>query len=493
MSLLKEFGVTTKPAAVNLKKVDSSDAGQWDTAGKAKAGTDVSFSLMRNTINSDGEITGSNVADYLERAGELNDEVDTVPFGLETDDGDIVKVYVNAEEADKFEEEMKKMLGLEDDIEEAINKLALDFDIIDVVWPKNKTEDGEEDVDLDAAGEFDGLGGDDDEEMDVVGEYDPLSSMTESKVPEDLEDPKAPTPEEAEAYSNLMNVVMNLDAMGPSGVEAATGYDRTENTKLEMITKYVREKHALNSKLAREWLMRAGDTTHDTDTLPYWLKEHIACSEVEQLGEEDMSFGSQFLARLTEAKKPAEKKAPYTFDRNIESMKRAMRTIGGDSDLGDKVAEALNLCGVPGMYLNKPEVRESVLDAAQGMRSKPARVTAFLALHSALLTRASSLKEGKEEDLEGQGFQQLVEEIMVSLGLPEEMVGASAKPAVKTGIKRTVMALKSDAAIRSAFIVYAQRAGVKLHDSLVGAKKDAMAAMKAKKLGEEVQQFDYLY
>ena len=201
-----------------------------------------------------------------------------------------------------------------------------------------------------------------------------------------------------------------------------------------------------------------------------------------------MTIGSKFLERLTEAK--SNKKA-FTFDRGTEAMKRAMRDVGGENNFADKIAEVMNMIGIPGMYLNKPEVRESVLEAAANLRSKPARVAAFHALHDALASyRGVQLGEGKEQDLEGQGFQQLVEEILISLGLPESMATAEAAPAIKSGIKRTVAAAKSDANVRAAFIVFAQRAGIRLHDALVGAKKDVMAAVNAKKraaLGEEVE------
>ncbi len=115
----------------DLKTSDGSDAGSSDI----KKTSDVGFNLMRNTINTDGEITSSDVNDYLERAHELNDEVDTVAYGLQTSDGSIVKVYVNEKDAEDFERAMQDMLGLEDDIEEAINQLAQKFDIVDVVWP----------------------------------------------------------------------------------------------------------------------------------------------------------------------------------------------------------------------------------------------------------------------------------------------------------------------------------------------------------------------
>ncbi len=134
------IGEVTNVQQAALKTSDGSDAGKSDVVDKAISGRDVSFSLMRNTINSSERVTGSDVANYIERAEELNDEVDTVPFGLETDDGQIVKVYVNAEQADRFEEAMKQMLGMEDDIEEAINRLTTEFDIVDVVWPSGGDE-----------------------------------------------------------------------------------------------------------------------------------------------------------------------------------------------------------------------------------------------------------------------------------------------------------------------------------------------------------------
>lgn len=148
----------------DLQQADGSDAGAQDVQGK---GAEVKFNLMRNAINSDSKVKGSDVANYLERAHELNDEVETVLYGLETSDGDVVKVYVNASQADAFEGEMKKMLGMEDDIEEAINALAAKFDIVDVIWPKGKEGEGEtppeEDINLDTAAD---IGNPDDAEPD---------------------------------------------------------------------------------------------------------------------------------------------------------------------------------------------------------------------------------------------------------------------------------------------------------------------------------------
>lgn len=176
MNLIKE--ISSFKRKVDLKNSDSTDAGTNDVTDKIKS-DDIGFSLMRNAINTDGNVTGSSVANYLERAAELNDEVDTVPFGLETDDGEIVKVYVNAEQADGFELAMKNLLGIEDDIEEAINRLSTEFDIIDVVWPES--DDGEDDdttdldnIDLDTAldsGSED-ISDSEDEEFEVIASVD---------------------------------------------------------------------------------------------------------------------------------------------------------------------------------------------------------------------------------------------------------------------------------------------------------------------------------
>lgn len=84
------------------------------------------------------------VAFKLEKAKKM-DEVETVTFGLETDDNKIVKVYVKADEADDFEKALSKKLGTEDSIEAALNDLSKDFEIVDVEWPELEDDDDDED------------------------------------------------------------------------------------------------------------------------------------------------------------------------------------------------------------------------------------------------------------------------------------------------------------------------------------------------------------
>ena len=187
-----------------------------------------------------------------------------------------------------------------------------------------------------------------------------------------------------------------------------------------------------------------------------------------------MSIGTQFLNRvLAEAKKP---EAGYKFDRSIEAMKRSLRDIGGENNFADKIAEVMAMVGISGMYLNKPDVRESILEAAGELRTKSARVAAFLALHSALaafhgVVPVSEAKGTEEQDLEGNAFQKTVEEVLVVLGLPAEMVSDAAKAGVKSGLKRTIAKLRADEGVRAAVKVFAQRAGVKVGDKVVGSRK----------------------
>jgi hypothetical protein len=97
-------------------------------------------------LNEDANLE-ADVMDRLNRAASL-DEVDTVSFGLETDDGKIVKVYVAEKDAEKFEKIMSQALGKVDDIEEAINLASKEVEIIDVEWPDNDEDDDNPDDEL---------------------------------------------------------------------------------------------------------------------------------------------------------------------------------------------------------------------------------------------------------------------------------------------------------------------------------------------------------
>lgn len=92
-----------------------------------------------------GNLTKNDVHSLLKSAEEKDEEVETVTFGLETEEGDVVKVYVNVEDADKFEEALSKLLGTEDDLEKVLDELSNEYDIVDVKWPNVDDEDANKD------------------------------------------------------------------------------------------------------------------------------------------------------------------------------------------------------------------------------------------------------------------------------------------------------------------------------------------------------------
>ena len=121
-----------------------------DVDDTAQANNDVEFNQLRNNVNIGDNVTQMDVNRYLDKAHDLNDEVDSVTFGMENDDGSVIKVYVNASQADDFENALASLLGKEDDAEEVINQLANKFDIVDVEWPKEMQSPaaGEQETDI---------------------------------------------------------------------------------------------------------------------------------------------------------------------------------------------------------------------------------------------------------------------------------------------------------------------------------------------------------
>jgi hypothetical protein len=95
-------------------------------------------------LNEEASEAEQTVMNRLDRSVKL-DEVDTITFGLETDDGKIVKVYVKVDQADDFEKALANKLGEIDDIEEVLNELSKEYEIVDVEWPdENPASDADD-------------------------------------------------------------------------------------------------------------------------------------------------------------------------------------------------------------------------------------------------------------------------------------------------------------------------------------------------------------
>jgi hypothetical protein len=107
----------------------------------------------------------------LERKEET-DQRDTVSFGLEDDEGGVVRVTVKQEQAEDFERALQSlMVDREDEdgeipeIAEVLFKLKDHFDIVDVKWPE-VVEDEEQQLDLEGGEGEPGMGMDGEPGMD---------------------------------------------------------------------------------------------------------------------------------------------------------------------------------------------------------------------------------------------------------------------------------------------------------------------------------------
>ena len=102
-----------------------------------------SFSVTPATLNVDSQVHAK-----LNQAAE-EDDIDAQCFGLEMEDGKVVKVYVLQSDADAFEEALSDRLGQDDDIKTALEELGKQFEIVNVVWPEGAGPDDVEDLDDD--------------------------------------------------------------------------------------------------------------------------------------------------------------------------------------------------------------------------------------------------------------------------------------------------------------------------------------------------------
>ena len=146
------------------------------------------FSLIQNIHGAD--LTTTDVTNHLKNVDDAEEEVDTVAFGLETTDGKIVKVYVNAEEAEAFEDKMSQLLGKIDDIDQAIEELSDEFDVVRVVKPDDLESEGGEEQETDPSvgieNALDEPLGDDDVVVDMDDE-DLIADPEAEDKPEDKE------------------------------------------------------------------------------------------------------------------------------------------------------------------------------------------------------------------------------------------------------------------------------------------------------------------
>lgn len=158
-------------------------------------------------------------AEKKAKAGE-----DTTAFGMEDEDGNLVKVYVKTESAEDFEKALASMLAGEDEneddqnsaleIAEVLFKLKDKFEIVDVEWPDIEGDEEEEqeiEGDPEAEGGDMGAEGGDDLGLDAEGTAGGDDDLGMDGDPEGMEEP---VDDEADAKSALDKVIdmMKADA-----------------------------------------------------------------------------------------------------------------------------------------------------------------------------------------------------------------------------------------------------------------------------------------
>ena len=215
-----------------------------DVDDQAGAKGDVEFNQLRNNVNIGDKVTQMDVSRYLDKAHDLNDEVDTVTFGMETDDGKVAKVYVAATQAEEFEKALSELLGKEDDLETVINDLAGKYDIVDVEWPEGYVSAStgetlgqaapENDMDLNDEGEPDihlGL-----EDGTQNPEDDELSSQDSSENDTTVGDDNSDNADETEAEDDIKNDAdSELDlSTEPDTSDAEEKNDEDESEELDV-------------------------------------------------------------------------------------------------------------------------------------------------------------------------------------------------------------------------------------------------------------------
>ena len=412
---------------------NSADLNKDGKAGNKKIG-DLGFSLIKNMINTDNSVTGTDVTNYLQKADDINDEVDTVVFGLETDTGEVVKVYVAVPDADAFEKAMSEKLGTEDDIEDVIAELAQDFDIVDVEWPEGDDEDEDEETN-DGEVETQNSAGDESEEASYELNFDEATPTQEN-----MEEDTMATLGESFKQRVLGNDILVEAKINPEDwpTEIA-GFAKTltnpsQEAILYLISLFGLPREVLGSKKAislfRRNIIQTSREYQKNQTLKLWINKLIK--------ELKPSSNKEDKEEVKEAVNEKEDKdlAPEWDDPKLAKAARFRDTL--PRGVPRLVFDVLIGLGIPQVMLtdiNKSKVRESIRDFTHTIR-RTQRLRIYLNLIADALgikaedqtELASHLadKAVKEETVTEAVFEPeysaLVRELLIKLGIPADNI-----------------------------------------------------------------------
>lgn len=485
-----------------------------DVDDNTTAVKDPEFKTLRNNITVNNANSQTAISDYLQKAHEINDEVDSVAFGMENDDGSIIKVWVNAEHADDFEKSLAELLGKEDDAEKVINDLADDYDIIDVEWPKvdepesadmependdalefsDDLEGGESDIDQDDAGKPDDTGAEDDtadnEELSSAEDASDAEKSDED-APEIFLGTKSDEDENEEPPESTDEV---------EGEDAADGQaedsqdDELDDEDDDGLDDEDEDGDELDDEDGDELEDGDGDELEDDDELDDDDDELIDPEQKPKKKKQDKentveSYGEKFKQKLlTEAKKKKEDaQASKPATKNTKAVSKldskSKELASSFPAASDQAVISLVLSlGAPAsaLELHKTELRDGIVRASKLYRKNSTFKMWVTKLTNALDAFSGSVTEqtnfGKQ--LSGK-YQKEVFDVMIALGLPESVTATAART-LKAGIKSSASVVSDDSEIRLFFSSVAEQLGV----STSGPKAKVTEAISEDGVGE---------
>jgi hypothetical protein len=484
----------------------------------ASAKSDVEFKSLRNNIAVSGDqVTSQDVTNYLNKAHELNDEVDTVTFGLEMDDGSVAKVYVNHSQADEFEKALSTMLGQEDDLEKVIDELSNSFDIVDIEWPNDMVDDGtpiavadpeaeeqqQQDVEggqitstIDGEGEHQiepviNLSGDDvadDSGEEDSGEFMSLLKQADGDLSDKEEDnnEESSDGEESSDFHAMFNDGEETPADEKDQEESAAdtpdveadekGMDLPDLGDLEDTEEEPTDEPSEDDEATDEESTEEDDEDEEsTDEMPKGKKKKkSAASETDTTDTKEsntMSFGQKFKEKLLAEQALLEKKkaAPkaedkqkavedlHAFPADLKKLMTEFPNRGSKMMLG-----LMHTLGVPldAMIMKKSELKESV-NGAGDLYMKDNQVRLWTKRVMDGLMEASAplqVAEGLEKELSNVN-EKLVLALLKKIGMVES-IEKIARGALRKGVKKTASIIQADSKLRMSIKVLGEHFGV---------------------------------
>lgn len=509
----KRFAKPTNESLIKLVEFDVMNQNATDVDDKASAQNDIEFKSLRNNVTMGDDVTDLDVTKYLNKAHELNDEVDTITFGMELDDGSIVKVYVNANQADGFEAALSQMLGEYDDVEDVIDQLASTFDIVDVEWPQNMQPQADT-VDVAAdQGETDGAAVVD-SNADGTPPVNPVIDLgnaeemedepsTDSDDGEDGEDGEEPSIDMTVFGDDQDNDELNFNDAGAAAYPDAEGSGAnldTESDEEEQTADEPDEPDETQVDISDDSTddeIVGGEEATDDETPPDEGEEEVESKkkpngDEEEEDEEDsdesttkskkkeesfMTIGQQFKAKLLAEKANKKPKNDKNDDKdqeldiaglpaNLEKLMQSFPTRGEKAML-----VLLYALGAPvdALNLKKSEVRKTI-DSSAEMFLKDSQFRLWVKrLTEELMKATKPMAEAALEDELGNAMQRVILEIMQKIGLPES-VERLARAQLRNNVKDTAKIALTNSKVRQYIKIVAEMLGI---DASTGTVKEA--------------------